>query len=152
MSEITFDPAVIWLIAGIVLIVAEFIIPGLVIIFFGLAALVVSLLDYTGLVTNTSAQLLLFSAFSLGFLFGLRRFFKDWFVGESEKTGGSDEKSDIIGQDVVCLTAFSPDQPYGKVEFKGANWKGRSEYELKEGAVAVVVAVEGLCLHIKPKD
>lgn len=151
MSDITFDPAVVWLIAGIVLILSEFIIPGLVIIFFGMAALVVALLDYTGIVTDRSIQLLCFSGFSLVFLFGLRRVFKDWFVGEAERSGGSDEKSDIIGHEVVCLTAFGPEQPYGKVEFKGANWKGRSEHELKAGAVAVVEAVEGLCLHIRPR-
>ncbi|MDQ8186375.1 NfeD family protein [Pelagicoccus sp. SDUM812002] len=152
MSELTLDPAVIWLIAGVVLIVAEFIVPGLVIIFFGLGALIVSLLAYLGWVTELSSQLLIFSALSIVLLFGLRWQFKGWFVGQSAETGGSDELSDLIGKEVTCLTGFSPDRPYGKVEFKGANWKGRCEQELKVGSVAIIESIDGLCLNLKPRD
>ncbi len=151
MSELTLDPAVIWLIAGIVLIVAEFLVPGLVIVFFGMGALLVSLLAYLGWVTELSSQLLVFSSLSLVFLFGLRWLFKGWFVGQSAKTGDSDEMSDLIGKEVTCLTGFGPEQPYGKVEFKGANWKGRCELELKQGSIAVIESIDGLCLNVKPR-
>ncbi|EDY83597.1 Nodulation efficiency protein D [Verrucomicrobiia bacterium DG1235] len=151
MSDLTLDPAVLWLIAGIVLIIAEFLIPGLVIVFFGMGALVVSLLCYMGVVTETSAQLLWFTGLSLVFLFGLRWLFKGWFVGQSADEGNRDEMSDLLGKEVTCLTNFSSEKPYGKVEFKGANWKGRCEQELKEGSIAVIESIDGLCLNIRPR-
>lgn len=150
MNDLTLDPAVLWLLAGIVLIIAEFLVPGVVIMFFGFAALVVSFLTYIGLVEELSNQLLWFSGLSLVFLFGLRRFFKGWFVG-SAKSGESDEVSDILGKEVTCLTNFSAEEPYGKVEFNGANWKGRCEEDLKVGAIAVIVSIDGLCLHVRPR-
>lgn len=151
MSDTTLDPAVLWLIAGILLILAEFLVPGIVIIFFGMAALVVSLLTYIGSVAELSNQLLWFSGLSLAFLFGLRTLFKGWFVGKSVDGGLSDEVSDLIGKEVTCLTDFGPDHPRGKVEFNGANWKGRCELELRVGSIAVIESIDGLCLNIRPR-
>lgn len=151
IDTFTLDPAVLWFILGVVLVIAEFIVPGLVIVFFGVGALLVSLLTWLGWVDSTSAQILWFIILSLVLLFGLRWFVKSWFVGGASKTGDSDELSDILGKEVRCLTAFSEGELYGKVEFKGANWKARSESPIPEGAFAVIESVDGLCLNIKPK-
>lgn len=145
-------PAVLWFIVGVVLVIAEFLVPGFVVIFFGAGALIVSLLCWLGWVEQTSAQLLLFSVCSLVMLFGLRWLVKGWFVGQSKKQGDSDEMSDIIGHEVRCLTSFSAAEPYGKAEFKGANWKARSSVPLSEGSYAIIEAVDGLCLILKPKS
>ncbi len=152
MSEsFTLEPAVVWFIIGIVLTVAEFVVPGFVIIFFGVGALLVSLLAWMGLADSLGAQLLWFSGLSLALLFGLRWLLKSWFVGRSSESIESDEVSDYIGKEVRCLTAFAADVPYGKVEFKGARWKARCDQPLPAGAYAVIVAVDGLCLNVVPK-
>lgn len=150
-ESFTLDPAVLWFIIGVLLAVSEFIIPGFVIIFFGLGALLVSLMCWMGLADSLSSQLLWFSVYSLVMLFGLRWLVKGWFVGASSQTAGGDEVSDIVGKEVRCLTAFSASEPYGKVEFKGANWKARCATPLSEGAYAIIESVDGLCLNIRPR-
>ena len=98
-ESFSLDPAVWWFIAGVALIVAEFVVPGLVVVFFGVGALLVSLLCWLGWVEQTSSQVLLFSLFSLVLLFGLRWLVKGWFVGHSKTGHGGDELSDIVGQE-----------------------------------------------------
>ena len=62
-----------WLAAGLVLVVAELATPGgFVIIFFGIAALVVGILGLLGVVTSASLQFLLFSVLAVGLLAILR--------------------------------------------------------------------------------
>ncbi len=143
------SPAVLWFIAAILLILAEFIIPGLVIIFFGAAALVVSLLTWMGIIDSFSTQLLVFTVLSLVLLFGLRWLVKSWFVGDSSTTEASDETSDYIGKEVICLTEFSPENPHGQVEFKGANWKAYSTHSRSKGSRAIIESLDGLCLNLK---
>ena len=152
MSEsFTLDPAVLWFIVGIMLIIAEFVVPGFVILFFGVGALMVALLCWMGLVDSLGAQLLWFSVFSLVTLFSMRWLLKSWFVGRTSQNADSDEHSDYIGKEALCLSGFSAKEPYGKVEFKGAHWKARCSEPLAAGDYAVIEAVDGLCLVVRPK-
>ena len=151
-DSFSFSPYVWWFIIGIVLILAEFLIPGLVVVFFGAAALLVSLLAYLGWVDAFSSQLLLFVILSLTLLFSLRWLVKSWFVGDSEAAEESDSLSDYIGKEALCLTRFSAEEPYGKVEFKGATWKAKCESSLSEGARVEIRSVEGLCLNVEPRE
>ena len=150
METLSNSPATVWFIVGVVLILAEFVVPGFIIAFFGLAALLVSLLVKLGVLDTLSSELLVFTVASLVFLFGLRWLVKGWFVGDSKSAIG-DEVSDYVGKEAMCLTDFTAEQPNGKVEFKGANWKARSMEPIASGAYGVIEEVDGLCLVIRPK-
>ena len=54
-----------WIIAGLVLVIGEFVVSGLVVIFFGIAALIVGSLKFLGLLNDTTWELTLFAVLSL---------------------------------------------------------------------------------------
>ena len=62
------SPVTIWLIVGILLALAEMIIPGLIIGFFGLGAIVTTLTTLVGLTNGFTSQMLTFLITSLAFL------------------------------------------------------------------------------------
>ena len=73
-------PEVIWLIIGILLLIAEFAVPGLIIFFFGVGACITALVC---LLTDIgiNGQLLIFIISSVVCLIALRRWLKGLFYG-----------------------------------------------------------------------
>ena len=148
----TLDPALLWFLLGFVLVLAEFAAPGIIIIFVGLGAWVVSFAVWLGLLPSLGSQIALFAASSLILLFGLRRLFKDWFMGFTEQN--SDLKADLDefnGKTVIVLTSLIPGA-IGKVEFKGAQWQAACAEPLQAGEAAVIERVDGLCLIVRRKN
>ena len=72
---------IVWLIAGFAMMLAEFMIPGFVIFFFGLGALCTAGALWISPMAP-AGQVLVFIASSLVFFFGVRRFFPDIFKGK----------------------------------------------------------------------
>ena len=145
--------AIIWFVCGLVLILSEFFLPGIILVFFGLAAVVVSILTWAGLLSSFTGQLVVFAVLSLVLLFGLRKFFKDWFVGRSEDVvhgEGEIDRDEFRGREVQVVESIAAGG-YGKVELKGANWKATSEEDLQEGTLAEVVRREGLTFHVRSR-
>jgi len=146
--------ATLWFVAGLVMILAEFGLPGLVIAFFGAGAWVVSAAVYFGWVTSLSSQLLLFAGASVLLMAGLRRWVRGKFLGHV--TGPQDlEKNldEFTGQRVVVLRDILPGREGGEVELKGANWRAVSREALGAGETAVVERIDGLTLTVrKPEE
>ncbi|MEO0415034.1 MAG: NfeD family protein [Verrucomicrobiota bacterium] len=142
------DTAWIWFLIGLGLILAEFAVPGVVLVFFGVAAWIVAIFDWIG-VDSLTVQLLIFSISSVLLLFVARRYVKSWFRGD-EKGGGADLESEFVGK-VVTVVAPIAANDYGKVELKGAQWKAFSTAALKAGDLAQVTQRDGLCLHVEPR-
>lgn len=141
---------IIWFVAGLVMILLEFTQPGLVIVFFGAGAWVVSLLVYLDILETLRSQLLVFGGVSVGLLLGLRRWVKDKFYGhigaKQDLTRNLDE---FTGKQVAVLQDVIPGKIGGQVEFKGTSWSAVSEQEIKKGETAVIVEMDGLTLVIK---
>lgn len=142
------EPQWIWLLAGILLIMAEFAIPGLIVIFFGIGACVVAgICFFTEISVNT--QLLIFIAVSVISLLALRKYIKGVFVGHvTGKQDTSENLSEYIGQKVVVKKTISIDLG-GKVEFHGTSWQAESETEIAEGTVVEIVGKDNLTLKVK---
>lgn len=144
-------PVQIWFLVGLVLVLAEFAVPGVVLVFIGIGAWVVSLTTHFGWTHSLDSQLLVFAGASVVLLIVLRRLFKSWFMGFSkENPERGRDLDDFIGKPVRVLACISPGTQ-GKVEFKGAGWNAESEEALAPGDVAVIIALEGLCLKVKRK-
>ncbi len=142
------DPKLIWFLVGIALLLLEFTAPGLVILFFGVGALVTSLACLLGIADSSLAQLLIFSISSLACLFILRKYVQNWFVGNSENE--TDEMStEFINQVVTVVIAIPGGSAKGKVELKGANWNATSESPHAVGDTVTVVERNGLNLVVK---
>lgn len=124
-------------------------VPGVVLVFFGMAAWFVALLAWSGLVGDTTMQLLVFVIASPLLLFGLRRYVKGWFVGDSDKNN-QDMLEEFLGREVKVLADIPGGQATGKVELKGAEWRARSGTAISRGCLARVTERDGLVLIVQP--
>ncbi|MDA3864776.1 MAG: NfeD family protein [Deltaproteobacteria bacterium] len=141
------DPILIWFLAGLFLILAEFVIPGVIIIFFGIGAWITTILLWLfGFGINL--QLFIFISTSLILLLVLRKWLKNIFHGQEEvnlKPGENME--DIMGKEVMVTEDFH--QGRGKVKFRGAEWDARSEKDLKKGTWAKIIDKESITFIVE---
>ena len=143
------DAKMIWFIAGLAMILLEFVAPGVVVVFFGVGAWVVAGCMWLGLIDSVPAQCGTFAISSLLLLFALRRYVTTWFVGAATNGGGNVEE-EFIGRTVRVTRAIGGGDATGKVEFKGAEWNALCEEELQPGRFATVTRRDGLNLIVKP--
>ncbi len=113
----------IWAAVGLLFMGAEFFLPGFVIFFFGLGALVTALLSWIipGLHTNITLQILAWLASSGLSLYFLRRYFSKIFRGNLLPS----DENEYAGSTAVVVEEITPDSP-GRVRFQGTTWKAIS--------------------------
>ena len=146
-----FNPVLIWFLAGLALVLFEFTVPGVILVFFGIGAWITSLTTWVGLTPGWTSQLLTFAVSSVLMLVFLRRWFRARFFGHL--TGGQnplDNLDEFAGQVVVVTSDIDP-VGGGKVEFKGADWSARCTSPLAKGDRAVVEKVDGITLIVRPE-
>lgn len=132
----------IWAILGLVFIVAEFVVPEFVIFFFGLGALLNSVLTalFPGLAASIPIQVLTWLGLSAVSLFSLRRYFSRWFRG---RKFDEDDQADWIGRSAKVTEAIGPETP-GRISLNGTTWVAESYDEsFKEGDHVEIVRREG---------
>jgi membrane protein implicated in regulation of membrane protease activity len=137
-----------WLAAGLVLVVAELATPGgFVIIFFGIAALLVGVLGLLGVVTSATIQFLLFSLLSVGSLALLRKRLQSRL-----RTPAASNVDSLIGDLAIPQERLSPGV-VGRVEVRGSSWSARntSSVTIDVGQRARVAGVDGLTLAVVPE-
>ena len=137
-----------WFIAGAMLIVAEFAVPGVFICFFGVGALLTGAAVWLFPSLSLTAQIALFTVLSIGFLLGCRRFLPQSFRGSKNVDHSDIENDDIAGAEVVVTEAIAPDAP-GKVEFRGTQWSARADRASAAGERASIVRRHNLTLYLK---
>jgi membrane protein implicated in regulation of membrane protease activity len=142
-------PEYIWAIIGVVLLIMELFIPGLVVFFFGVGALLVAVVCLVADI-HINAQLLIFLITSVVFLLALRNRLKGVFSGFSKsRPSMSQNPPEFIGEKVTVMQAISPVLP-GMVEMHGTNWKARAEVAIPAGAMVEIIGNENLTLVVKP--
>ena len=144
-----FDAKMIWFIAGLVLVLLEFAAPGIVIIFFGVGAWIVSLLLWLGLIESLPVQCVVFALSSLLLLFVLRRYLTSWFVG-GILNQGCDVDEEFVGKKVQVVKAIGGGEDAGKVELKGAEWSAYCKLPMAVGSHVVIVKREGIHFIVEP--
>ncbi len=143
------DAQTLWLLAGVLLLLVEFFIPGVIIVFFGVGAILTALTTWAGWTPNIGSQAAVFALSSVLLLFSLRRYVKKWFVGQS--THGSDTDDDFTGREARVTISLPGDGGDGQVEIKGANWKARSKAAIPAGTTVIIERREGLTFHVRPR-
>jgi inner membrane protein len=141
-------PEVIWLLAGLLLMFLELLLPGLVVIFFGLAALIVgSICFFIDLTLNQ--QLGIFILASILLLVLLRGTFKKVFQGHFQKTAGPEGNlSEFIGERAVVKNTISPTRP-GKIDFHGSDWSATADGTIEQGATVEIIGQSNITLKVK---
>ena len=140
-----------WLCAGVVMIIAEFILPGLVICFFGVGAIAVSLLCafFPGL--SLAWQLMIFAVSAVVLIIAVRRIAPGIFKGGSvtEKTADIDG-DDVVSSPAMTVTEITPQVP-GKVEFRGTLWDASADTTIAQGTPVIITARKNLMLFVTKK-
>jgi membrane protein implicated in regulation of membrane protease activity len=144
------SPALYWFLGGLVLMLLELALPGIILLFIGLGAWVTALAAWLGWVDSLAGQTLVFAIASVVLLVGLRRLFKGWLTGFTLAGDSAHELNEFLGKTVPVVTAI-PAGGVGKVEFRGVHWNAQSDAPLGAGASAIITGREGLCLLVRPK-
>ncbi|MGA9117461.1 MAG: NfeD family protein [Bacteroidota bacterium] len=150
MSE-TSGAELLWFLGGLGFFLAELILPGFVIVFFGIGAWITALLVGLGLLPSFNGQLLVFLGSSVLALVFLRRKGRELFQGKVTRVprpGASME--DVRGERAVVIVSIVPNGEGGKVEFHGTLWNADADLPVEKGQVVEIVEQSNLRLKVKP--
>lgn len=139
-------PELFWFLLGLALLLAEFALPGIIIMFFGIGAWITALTTWMGLTPNATSQNIVFAISSLVLLFVMRRRLKQIFVGTTTNDTIEDE---FTGKEARVVSEI--DSSKGKVELKGAEWNARSVETISANSLVIIERREGLTLHVRPR-
>lgn len=144
------NTVLVWFIMGLFLIIMEFFVPGVTLIFFGLSAWIVALTTAIGLTGSSTSQLLLFSVGSVALIALLRRWVRDKFYGHITNIQNLEVNlEDFIGKQVVVIEDIPPGDSGGAVEFNGVRWRAVSDKKQESGNTVRIVARNGLTLKVE---
>jgi len=135
-------------VVGIIMLLLEFTMPGLIIFFFGVGACVVGILCLI-FDLSLNAQLIIFILSSVAFLLLLRKHARRIFRGHvDEEQDIAENLKDFLGEKAIVIKKITP-KVRGKVEFHGTNWIAVSHEEITKGAAVEIIGKENLTLKVK---
>ena len=145
--EVLSKPEVIWFIIGLIFLILEFIIPGVVFILFGIGAWVTTIFILIfGISLNY--QLVVFISTSILSLVLLRKFIKTLIY--NGKRGDTETiLEEFIGKTAVVESEIKPGAQ-GKIDFKGSNWEAVSDQEIKKGKAVKIVGKDSIVMKVEP--
>ncbi|MFZ2411917.1 MAG: NfeD family protein, partial [Candidatus Methanoperedens sp.] len=133
---------------GIIMLFAEFAMPGFVILFFGVGALLVALL-LSFVDIHINLQIILFLIFSLLALFLLRKWLKSVFKGVlSGKDKMPKNSESFVGGKAIAQGEIVPGIA-GKVEFHGTLWNAEAKEKIPSGSTVLIEKQDNLTLEVK---
>ncbi len=138
----------IWFIAGLLLICAELVVPGFVILFFGIGALVTSLVAWALPESDFVLQGWIFAIVSVVSFFVGRRFFRKALRGKRFDDGADADDDGVVGCSAEVVEAIAP-LVSGRVSVRGVEWPARSDRMLDVGQRVTVIARENITLIVK---
>jgi membrane protein implicated in regulation of membrane protease activity len=137
-----------WVVLGLILAAIELATPGgFFVIFFGISAVAVGLLDLAGVADAAWLQWLLFPVIAIAAL----RLFRRPLLAMLRVSEPS--KVDSLVGEVAVVAADIGAGEHGRAELRGTLWQARNVADavLRAGQRTRVVAVDGLTLDIRPE-
>lgn len=141
----------IWMVLAIVLMVGEFILPGLVVMFVGLGALTVAGLLYYGVISTILEQLIAFFLSSTIYCFTLR-FAVLYFVPKDTEEKDLARELSLSGDTVIVDNNITVGET-GTVCYGQSHWKAinSGEENLIAGEKAIIIKQDNITLYIKKR-
>jgi len=139
------SPALVWGILGLILIIAEVFTASFVLVFFGVAALLVAVLAAVGF-KSFLLQMLLFAAASLGSLLLFRSKLMGYFHSTAQTV--MDENQ------VLRLTGDVPAHGTGQISYQGTTWTAvnPTDHAFHQGDNAVIERMDGVKIVLRRPD
>jgi membrane protein implicated in regulation of membrane protease activity len=142
-----------WLIAGVVLMLLEIVVPGGIAFFLGLSAVLVALFLQLGLLDGWMQAFTTWFIGSIALLLGLRGLVQKILPAEVEK-GKTDEDLDAYNQ-IVEVFERIPAQGQGRIDFRGSTWVARNYHadrDLEKGSKVRIVFRDNLAWVVEAID
>ncbi len=150
-SSIFARPEIVWFLLGLILFLAELVLPGFFIFFFGFGAWVTALVCLIGS-PSTNLQIIIFAITSVLSLVALRKIIQKKFFEGNANTNDSDSVEDeFTGKEATAIRSFGPGTR-GRVEFKGTMWDAESASDVTEGQTVIITKKENFRLYVKSKN
>ena len=147
MNGLPVDPAWLWLIGGVVLLIAELIAPGFSLIFIGAAAIATGLLSFA-IGFGVALQLGTFAVLAvLAARFGGRRFYAARYDYSADRLL-NDRAGRLLGKVVTVVQPV--DMHSGRVRVGDSEWSARGG-PAAPGERVRIVDIEGNCLKVEPE-
>ncbi|MBW7859110.1 MAG: NfeD family protein [Leptonema sp. (in: Bacteria)] len=124
-------------------------VPGLIVIFFGFGAVIVSALTYLGILDSLAAQSIVWAISSLFLIIVLRKQVARYFPSLEKKEETADDLVNKVG---VTINKIDSQNTDGRVRVSGTTWKAVSmsgEVILPETEIRVV-SQDNLILYVEP--
>ena len=125
-----------WFLVTVLFVALEFVTPGFIILFFGVGALITSIVTRFADIP-ISWQLLIFTVSSVLSLVLARNFCKELFRGRTDNQ--KNEYDESIAGKVGTVTEKITASQNGKIKFQGSFWAAVSDSEIEEGETVSVV-------------
>lgn len=144
-SQWVFNATTVWFLIGLFCVIAEFALPGVIIVFFGVGAWITALVCWFFNI-SVPLQVAIFTITSIVALVALRRRFNP-----SPEDCGPDLTEEFTGKTAIVEEPLSKGKP-GRVIFKGALWKAEtfSDDFLEKGRYVRIVKKESIILFVEP--
>ncbi|MCF2486767.1 NfeD family protein [Dyadobacter sp. CY347] len=135
----------IWLIVGLIMLIAELVSVLLVFVFFAIGALFTSLLAAAGLLTSTESQIIAFSVISVISMLVLRKHARRLLDRK-----GAAEYNEFVGETAMVIKDI-PAEGEGKIYYRGAEWKANSlnHTSITAGSKVVIKKADGILLIVE---
>ena len=138
-----------WIVIGIILMVLELIVPGMVLVFLGAGALVVAALIWAGPIQTWVVATTVWFIASLIMLVTLRHLFQRFVSGDVEEQS-TDEDLDAFGHVVEVVEEIAPGKE-GRIRFRGSTWPAACyDATLEVGSSAKIIYRENLMWVVEP--
>ena len=134
-----------WFIAGAAMILFEIVVPGFVLVWFGIGAIAAGIAAFLG--AGYTVQFIVFFVVSIGSLIPAKIFLKKKEEEPSLRVGAER----VIGMKGIVTKEISPSE-FGEVKIEGELWIASSGEEIQKGEWVVVEKIEGTHLVVRRQE
>lgn len=142
---------ILWVLLGVILIIAEIFTPGFVLLWFGAGAIAAALAALVGV--GYPLQFLIFFVVSIALTAASRTIFTKYLLRESEEGGGYKSGAESLpGQVGTVVTSSQGALSEGAVKVYGSTWTAypaEGEEPLEAGARVIVESVRGASIYVR---
>jgi membrane protein implicated in regulation of membrane protease activity len=142
---------ILWVILGVILIIAEIFTPGFVLLWFGIGAIAAALAALVGV--GYPFQFLLFFVVSIALTAASRTIFTKYLMRESESGGSYKSGAESLpGQVGTVVSSSQGALSEGAVKVYGSTWTAypaEGEAPLEAGARVIVESVRGASIYVR---
>ncbi len=140
-------PALYWLIIGVLLFFLEFALPGFIMFFFAVAALLTALAAWLFPIP-IAWQLVIFIGSSVVSLLLLRKRLQQRPLPAEDEESEADVAGAVPGDRGVVSGTIAPPAE-GRIKYAGSFWRATADESIEEGEIVAVVRQKGLVVHVE---